>query len=211
MGQPDTPLPECYPAVAADIVRLCCLPPDGLWMDLGAGAGPLAFALAHHDRGRILLVDPDTRALAKARERATADGIAHRVVPLAGRAEALPLSDCCVDLVVSRGSIYFWDSQSKGLAETYRVLREGGQAIIGGGLGSDYPQWARQEFIRRRHAGERRKGPQAYERFLWLRSPEAFAEWAREAELPHHQVIGEGGRPPEDPAAGLGIWLHFRK
>ncbi|MGC9319337.1 MAG: class I SAM-dependent methyltransferase [Armatimonadota bacterium] len=204
-------LPDYYPFVAQDVLRLCRPAADGLWVDLGAGAGPVALALAEHCRARMILVDPNDEALLSARENAAAKGLSDRIEMLRGRAEALPLADRSVDLVVSRGSIYFWDDQSKGLAEVYRVLREGGQAMIGGGMGSDYPQWARQEFIKRRHENVRNKGPKAYERFLWLRDPETFAAWATEAGLPDFEVIGEGGKPPEDSRAGLGIWLRFHR
>jgi len=204
-------LPDYYPFVAEDILRLCNPDDDGLWVDLGCGGGPVALALAEHCRAHIILVDPSDEALASARASAAEKGFSDRIGTMRGRAEALPLADQSVDLVVSRGSIYFWDDQPKGLSEVYRVLREGGQAMIGGGMGSNYPAWARQEFIRRRHEGVRRKGPEAYERFLHLRDPQTFAAWASEAGLPAFEVIGEGGKPVEDPRAGLGIWLRFER
>jgi len=204
-------LPDYYPFVAEDTLRLCNPDEDGVWVDLGCGRGPVALALAERCRAHMILVDPDDEALATARESAAERGFSDRIRTMQGRAEALPLADQSVDLVVSRGSIYFWDDQPRGLAEVYRVLREGGQAMIGGGLGRDYPQWARQEFIKRRHEGVRSKGPEAYERFLWLRDPETFAAWAAEGGLPEFEVIGEGGKPPEDPQAGLGIWLRFER
>lgn len=204
-------LPDYYPFVAEDILRLCNPDDDGVWVDLGCGGGPVALALAERCRAQMILVDPNDEALATARESAAARGFGDRIRTMRGRAEALPLADRSVDLVVSRGSIYFWDDQPKGLSEVYRVLREGGQAMIGGGLGRDYPRWARQEFIKRRHGNVRNKGPEAYERFLHLRDPQTFAAWADEAGLPEFEVIGEGGKPPEDPRAGLGIWLRFER
>ncbi|MEA3399614.1 MAG: class I SAM-dependent methyltransferase [Armatimonadota bacterium] len=203
------PLPDYYPAVAADVLRLCRPRDGGIWLDLGAGKGPVALALAERCQARIVLMDPDAEALAAACESVCAKGQMSRIGVLCGRAEELPLADRSVELVVSRGSIFFWDDQPGGLAEIYRVLREGGQAMIGGGLGRDYPLWARREFIRWRHEGVRSKGPEAYERFLRLRSPETFTQWAREAGLPRFEVVGEGGQPPDDPRAGLGIWLRF--
>ncbi len=204
-------LPDYYPFVAEDILRLCAPDDDGVWVDLGCGGGPVALALAERCRAQMILVDPNDEALASARESAEERGFGDRIDTMQGRAEELPLPDRSVDLVVSRGSIYFWDDQPKGLSEVYRVLREGGQAMIGGGLGRDYPEWARREFIKRRHEGVRTKGPEAYERFLRLRDPETFAGWAREAGLSEFEVVGEGGRPAENPRAGLGIWLRFER
>lgn len=204
-------LPDYYPFVAEDILRLCNPDDDGLWVDLGCGGGPVALALAERCRAHLILVDPSDQALATARGSAAEKGFGDRISTMRGRAEELPLADQSVDLVVSRGSIYFWDDQPKGLSEAYRVLREGGQAMIGGGMGSEYPQWARQEYINRRHEAVRSKGSEAYERFLWLRHPETFAAWACEAGLPEFEVVGEGGKPPEDPRAGLGVWLRFQR
>lgn len=204
-------LPDYYSTVASDILRLCRPSDRGLWVDIGSGEGPVARALAERCGARIVLVDPNAEALRTAREKAVADGCANRIETVQGEAERLPLRGSSVDVVVSRGSIYFWDDQPAGLAEVYRILRPGGQAMIGGGLGSEYPQWARREFIRRRHENVRQKGPEAYERFLRLRRPETFTKWASDAGLPDFEVIGEGGRPPEDPEAGLGIWLRFAR
>ncbi len=208
-GPGDGALPPCYPFVAADIVRLCRPRDGGVWVDLGAGPGPVGLALLERCRSRIVLVDPNAESLSAARQEAADRGVADRIELACGRAEALPFADQSVDLVVSRGSIYFWDDQPRGIAEVYRVLREGGQAMIGGGLGRDYPHWARQEFIRRRHEGVQRKGPEAYAEFLRLRQPDTFAAWAQQAGVPSFEVEGEGGRPPGDPSAGLGIWLRF--
>lgn len=189
-----------------------CAPSDGaICVDLGAGKGPVALALAKQCRARFVLVDPDTEALNAAAASTSEQGDRDRIALLCGRAEQLPLADRSVDLVISRGSIYFWEDQPRALAEVHRVLREGGQAMIGGGLGHDYPEWARREFIRRRHEGARSKGPEAYERFLRLRDPNTFTGWAQEAGLLHFEVVGEGGRPPEDPRAGLGVWLRFAR
>jgi len=47
----------------------------------------------------------------------------------------MPLPSESVDLVFSRGSIFFWDDPAQGLQEVYRVLRPGGEAMIGGGRG----------------------------------------------------------------------------
>jgi len=205
------PLPDYYPTVAADILRLCRPCGDGLWVDLGSGEGPVALALVERSDARMILIDPDTEALSKAIQRATARGQGGRILALSGRSEQLPLVDDSADLVVSRGSIYFWRDPAQGLAEAYRILRPGGQAMIGGGLGSDYPQWARQEFIRRRHEGVRNRGDEAYGAFLHLRSPEVFGEWVLQAGLPDYEIIGEGGQAAEDHRAGIGIWLRFSK
>jgi len=132
-------------------------------------------------------------------------------VAVVSPAEAMPLADASVDLVVSRGSIFFWRDPAAGVREAYRVLRRGGKAMLGGGLGSGYPVGAREVFMRRRYEGVLKEGPEAVRCFQELRRPETFRWWAVEAGLMDFDVAGEGGLSPEDARAGLGIWLRFTK
>jgi ubiquinone/menaquinone biosynthesis C-methylase UbiE len=180
-------------------------------MDLGCGDGPLAFALAGLCDSVLVLVDPNEEALGRAVERARESGLDARMVAVRGRAESLPLADNSVELVVSRGSIFFWDDRPAGVREVHRILRPGGTAMLGGGLGKTYPLWARREFIRRRRESQRKKGPEAMRAFREVRKPETFREWAREAGLDDFRVVGEGGLSPDDHDTGLGIWLLFKK
>ncbi len=203
-------LPSQYCYVARDILTLC-RPRDGIWLDVGAGQGSLAFALAEQAPDSVLvLMDPNPDALGKALQAADGLGFGNRVVPIVGPAETMPLPDGCVDLVVSRGSIFFWDDPVRGIAEAHRVLRPGGEAMIGGGLGREYPAWARREFIRRQRENQRQRGPAAMQRFREVRSRETFQRWAREAGVADFTVLGEGGLDEDSPEAGVGIWLRFR-
>jgi len=207
-------LPDPYPYVAADILE-DCRPRKGIWVDLGSGSGGVGLALARAEDpaasgSTIVLVDPNTDALSKGLQSVQNTGLAHRVVAVVGKAESMPLPDCSVDLVVSRGSIFFWDDPAKGVAEVYRVLRPGGEAMIGGGRGKHYPEWARREFSRRRH-GNMDPNSEATKRFRKLRSPATFRQWAEQAGVPDFKVIGQGGLGPDDPRAGEGIWLRFGK
>ncbi len=141
-------LPDWFDAVAEDVLEYC-RPKQGLWVDLGCGSGGLGFALAQVSESAILLIDPNADALAKAVERARASGLSARVVPIVSSAEHIPLAEKSVDLVTSRGSIFFWKDPPQGLREVYRILRPGGRALVGGGFGTSYPAWAHKEFFRR--------------------------------------------------------------
>jgi ubiquinone/menaquinone biosynthesis C-methylase UbiE len=207
-------LPDHYPYVAADIIEYCS-PRKGVWVDLGSGSGGVGFALAAADspaarQSTIVLLDPNGEALSKGLKRAQTDGLSHRVVAVVGKAENMPLPSDSVDLVFSRGSIFFWDDPVKGLQEVHRVLRPGGEAMIGGGLGSKYPEWARREFVRRRQRNQKADSPQAKE-FAHLRDPKTFRQWAENAGISDFEVIGHGALPPDDPRAGSGVWLRFTK
>jgi len=203
-------LPDCYTYVARDVVKICS-PSDGVWMDLGCGEGPMALALAQMSGSVFVLVDPNREALSRAKGKSQELGLSGRTLAAVGRAENLPFADNSIDLVVSRGSIFFWENRPAGVREVHRVLRPGGKAMIGGGLGSTYPEWARRRFIQRRCEGVRKRGPKAVRRFREARRPETFRRWARDAGLKDFRVVGEGGLPVSDADTGLGIWLVFQK
>jgi SAM-dependent methyltransferase len=135
----------------------------------------------------------------------------NRLSAVVGAAESLPFPDNTVDLVVSRGSIFFWDDPVKGLREVQRVLRPGGKAFIGGGAGSGYPKWAVDQLIQDRK--EKMQGDEAdkWKRFAELRRPEQMKEWASKAGLPDFRVLGQGAISADDPQVGQGVWLLFEK
>jgi ubiquinone/menaquinone biosynthesis C-methylase UbiE len=205
-----TELPDYYETVVEEMLRKC-QPGEGIWVDLGAGPGGIGLTLARRSASTIMLVDPDESALQKGLRVARESGLGKRVFAIKGRAEAIPLPDDCIDFAVSRGSIFFWNDRAQGLREVYRILRPGGAAMIGGGLGELYPEWARREFIRRRHEGVKKRGPDAIRRFKEARSSQTFCQWAEEAGLTNFEVTGDGGHDPDSPKAGLGVWLRFRK
>jgi ubiquinone/menaquinone biosynthesis C-methylase UbiE len=203
-------LPDYYETVVEEMIGEC-RPGEGLWMDLGAGPGGVGLELARRSASIIVLIDPKESALQKALRVAQESGLGKRIMAIAGRAEAIPLPDKCVDFAVSRGSIFFWENKAKGLSEVYRILRLGGVAMVGGGLGRSYPEWARQEFTQRRREGVKRAGPGAVRRFKEARSSQTFRQLAEKAGLIDFEVAGDGGHDPDNPKAGLGIWLRFRK
>lgn len=207
----NTELPDYYACVAEDVMRLC-KPMPGDWFDIGCGPGPVSIALAKLSAAsRFVLMDPDAGALAKARDAAQQYGDKHRFRFIEGKAESIPLPTESVDLAVSRGSIFFWECQPAGIGEVYRVLRAGGAAMLGGGLGSTYPLWARKEFIRRRRENTRKQGEAAMDAFRAVRNPNTFINWATEAGIRDFEIIGEGGLAEDDAETGLGVWLIFRK
>ncbi|MGQ9574792.1 MAG: class I SAM-dependent methyltransferase [Thermoguttaceae bacterium] len=203
-------LPSRYPYVVQDILKFC-KPQKGFWVDLGAGAGEVALALIEATGNPVVMIDPNQEAMAKGLEAARQKGIEDRLVAVVGRAEALPLPDNSVDLVVSRGSIFFWDDPVKGLQEVYRVLRPGGKAYIGGGAGSGYPKWAVQKLIQMRKAQLHGDQADRWKRFVELRRPEQITRWAQQAGLPEFQVLGKGAISAEDERVGQGVWVLFGK
>ncbi len=203
-------LPSRYPYVVEDALRLC-QPQPGFWVDLGAGRGQVALALLEKVPNPVLMIDPDKEAMAQGLQLARDKGWQGRLFAVAGCAEDLPLLDNSVDLLVSRGSIFFWDDPAQGLKEVYRVLRPGGKAYIGGGAGSGYPAEAVKKLIQNRK--RRVQGPEGerWKHFNEMRRPELMRRWAEAAQLKNYRVLGQGAVSAQDAEVGQGVWLLFGK
>jgi ubiquinone/menaquinone biosynthesis C-methylase UbiE len=126
---------KIYPVIAAQILARTGVT-TGRCVDLGGGPGMLGIEYARRTGAQVEICDPLPDCIEVARENIAAAGLSARMRAQLGCAEALPYEDDSVDLVMSRGSIYFWSGQTKGLAEVQRVLRPGGWAFIGGGMGN---------------------------------------------------------------------------
>jgi ubiquinone/menaquinone biosynthesis C-methylase UbiE len=141
-----------YPVIARQILERTGVR-GGICLDLGAGTGRLGYAIAElAPLLDVILYDKSKEMLSIAGKD---NSYLDRVKLLRGKAEEIPLSDETIDLAVSRGSLFFWDDQKKGIEQIYRVLRPGGWAVIGGGFGTkelfkevdavmaeEYPDWS---------------------------------------------------------------------
>ena len=126
---------KIYPVIAEQAIARTGIR-SGLCIDLGGGPGMLGICVAEASDLHVVIVDPLPECIELAGENIAERQLAQRVTAQVGRAEALAFPDGSVDLVVSRGSIYFWDDQGRGLGEIFRVLRPGGWAFVGGGFGT---------------------------------------------------------------------------
>ncbi|MHB8899924.1 MAG: class I SAM-dependent methyltransferase, partial [Thermoguttaceae bacterium] len=203
-------LPDRYRYVVEDILKYC-QPGKGVWIDLGAGKGQVATALIEATGHPVVMIEPDGQAMLEGLKAARAKGLEDRLAAVVGVAEALPLPDNSVELVVSRGSIFFWDDPAKGLREVNRVLRPGGKAYIGGGAGSGYPPEAAQKLVAQRKKNLEGAEAEKWRQFVELRRPEKMRAWAEAAGLKDFTVMGQGAISTEDPRVGQGVWLLLTK
>jgi len=203
-------LSDRYVCVVKDILKFC-EPKKGFWIDLGAGKGQVGIPLIEATGNPVVMLDPNVESMMKGLEIAKEKGLGDRLFAVVGVAENMPFPDNSVDLVVSRGAIFFFDDPAKGLQEVYRVLRPGGKAMIGGGHGSSYPKEATEKMIQGRK--EKMNGDEAekWRRFVELRRPEQMKKWAEGAGLTEFEVMGEGAISAGDARVGQGTWLLFTK
>lgn len=133
----------------------------GNCLDLGTGPAPLAIALARITSLRICALDYSPEILEFAGQNIAGENMDDRIIPLTGDVHHLPFADQTMDLIVSRGSFPNWEPKSS-FQEIHRVLKKGGVAYIGAGLGSaEMAERIGRELKKR--AGERpRRGPQRF-------------------------------------------------
>lgn len=117
-------------AIRDRVVELAEPRPDDHVVDLGAGTGLLALALAPRVR-ELVAVDISRPMLDRLDDAASADGV-HNVTPLVADLRRLPLEDECATLVVSNYAFHHLDGPGKelALAEARRVLQPGGRLVI---------------------------------------------------------------------------------
>lgn len=97
-------------------------------LDVGCGDGVLATALAMRG-AQVTGLDADSRMLAAAQVRAIKETASLRLV--LGQAEVLPFPDACFDCVVATAVLCFVSHAHTAVSEMARVLRPGGQLVIG--------------------------------------------------------------------------------
>jgi ubiquinone/menaquinone biosynthesis C-methylase UbiE len=118
-------------AAGEDLARLRTLAaskPGGRALDLGAGGGHVAYALASH-AGEVVACDLSPQIVAAVEEEARRRGLPN-VATAVAPAERLPFEDASFDLLASRFSAHHWADLALGLREARRVLKPGGTAVF---------------------------------------------------------------------------------
>ena len=108
----------------------------GTCLDAGSGGGYLGIALARITDLDVILLDQSQEMQDIAERNIIEAGLERKVHTLLGNVHEIPLDDHCVNIVISRGSVFFWEDQVRAFREIYRVLTPGGVTFVGGGFGS---------------------------------------------------------------------------
>lgn len=172
---------------------------QGICLDIGSGSGQLGTEIAKITNMSIYYIDLDPEAIALAETLVADSNIDNQThFILADICQGLPLEDNFADFIISRGSMWFWEDQVKGIKEIYRVLKKGGIALVGGGLGRYIPATMRQRLTSfRRNVGH----PEGYRRL----TAEELESVAIQAGIAEFKII------EEKPKAKKGGWIEMHK
>jgi ubiquinone/menaquinone biosynthesis C-methylase UbiE len=183
-----------YPVIAEQVLAWSGIR-DGLCLDLGSGPGLLSVALAEKSDLTVIALDADPAMARIAQE--TAAGRTDRVAPVIGDVHRMPVRDDTASLIVSRGSLFFWEDRVQAFREIERVLRPGGVAFVGGSFGT--------AALRDRIFAQMRRRNPNWDRDVAWRSGQATPDQLRR-ELAASAVACSRIREEE-----AGFWVEIRK
>jgi ubiquinone/menaquinone biosynthesis C-methylase UbiE len=108
-------------------------------LDLGAGGGHVAYALARH-AVQVVACDLSQDMLAAVAATARAKGLSN-VETVEASVEKLPFPDESFDFVASRFSAHHWRRFEAGIVEARRVAKPGARALFVDAYASEVPQF----------------------------------------------------------------------
>ena len=176
---------------------------EGTALDIGCGPGRMTVMLAEMTKLDVTGLDIEPEVVEIARRHATEAGLSDRLHFVAADAHSLPFADESFDLVISRGTLPFLRDQAQAVGEVHRVLRPGGIAFLGGGMGRYTPPEQANALYPKGVAPQTALdwGPgQSREDSIFPFPVRSFDALMTKAGIPDYTVINEGGR-----------WVEIRK
>jgi len=187
-----------YPIIADQIIEHTGIT-SGLCLDIGCGPGHLGAALTKKTDFYLLFFDQSEEMLDLCEHTIDENGLRGRAGLLPGDIGSIALPDGSVDLIISRGSIFFWNDLPQAF-QIYRVLAPGGKTFIGGGFGS----LALKESIRTQMAERNQGRDQFGQKMRTNLGPEmrsSFEKGLQEAGITNVAIV-------QDEEIGLWITMH---
>lgn len=128
-----------YPFVARQVIEAFGRD-SGVALEIGPFAGGVSIALAREVPELRIILGDDFPGITSYFENKVRDAsLADRIEVRSLRKTDLPFPEGSLDLVVFRGGLFFWEERVQILREAYRVLRNQGLAMVGGGFGAGAP------------------------------------------------------------------------
>jgi len=125
-----------YPLIARQIKDKFGIT-EGICLDLGSGPASLSIALAKITKLKIFAVDISKEMKFIADVNIREENLSQRIHTVVADVCDMHFEDNYANLIVSRGSIFFWEDRPSAFKEIYRILKSGGTAYCGGGFGSE--------------------------------------------------------------------------
>jgi len=176
---------------------------EGVCIDIGCGPGHMALMLAKMTSLKVIGLDIEPEAIAIGEKHAADAGLTDRVQFVCADAHSLPFPDNYADLIMSRGTLPFLRDLPLAFREAYRVLKPGGVAFMGVGMGRYTPAEEAAKLYPRgisaTTAGGLAPGQKPEESIFPFPIGNFDAVMALSG-IPNYKVITEGGR-----------WVEIRK
>jgi len=192
---------EVYPGLAEQILSDFGIS-KGRCLDIGCGPAYLSIELARRTDLLLFGIDLDSEAVAVARRNVDKAGFRDRITIEQGDVHQMRFETNSMDLIVSRGSFPFWDDRVTAFKEIHRVLKPGGVAFIGGGMGRAVSP-EKKEAIKKQlsEAGMLPGCKPAV-------TPYMMEETLGLAGIPFYRIYGDG---LGDSGCRCGMWVEIRK
>lgn len=201
MSNPFLRLLPVYPLIAQQIVDDYQVT-RGKCLDIGTGYGYLGIELAKITDLEMYFIDLDPEILEMTRKNATEGELPNKTHFVGADVCAIPFDDDFAELIVSRGSLWFWKDQVMALKEIYRVLKPGGVAFIGGGLGRYTPA-----SMRKRLKGKRRQAVQERGEGRFLNGEE-LRHLLSKTGISEYRIVHD---TEDGDSEESGTWIEIRK
>lgn len=192
---------DVYPLLALQVLQDYGIG-EGNCLDIGCGPAYWSIEIAKQSRLQIIGIDTDPEAIKIAASNINKAGLHKRIAVEAGDVQHMRFSDGQFDLVVSRGSFPYWEDQVQSFKQIYRVLKPGGIAFIGGGMGRFISKEKKAQI---KLALSETGFPKQCKQLI---TPLLMKENLFKAGITHYTILGDG---PGDSGCLCGMWVEIRK
>nr|WP_320116507.1 class I SAM-dependent methyltransferase [uncultured Desulfuromonas sp.] len=123
-----------YPVIAEQILETTDVR-EGCCLDVGCGAGDLGLAILQQTDLAVGFVDASADMVKLVNNSIESSQLQHRCHAVCSDVSQLEVAPNSVDLIISRGSVFFWEQPQQCFSHLYQTLKPGGWMYIGGGFG----------------------------------------------------------------------------